>query len=78
MSVFAPANALDGWEVAIVAAAAVASWLVIHLLVLLDADRRGWHDKAAGTIVTQDFPRVWRRIDDEMNQRWKGYLHGRP
>ena len=31
--------------------AGMAAWTVVYLSSLLDKDRRGWHDKAAGTIV---------------------------
>ena len=31
-----------------------ASWLLVYLSALWDNNRRGWHDKAAGTVVVQE------------------------
>ncbi len=54
------------------------AWLLIYLSSAFDSEGRGWHDKAAVTVAVTSIPRVSRRIDDEMNQRWKDYLHRAP
>lgn len=69
-------EALNEWKIVVVAAASAALWLMVHLSAAAHADRRGWHDRAAGTAVIQDVPHARRRAEDEMNQRWKGFLHG--
>jgi uncharacterized RDD family membrane protein YckC len=76
--VYAGADALDGRETVVVVATAAVSWLVFHLSALLHSDRRGWHDRAAGTAVVGDSAGAYRRGDDEMAQRWRNFLHGQP
>lgn len=68
-------EALNERRIVIVAAASAALWSVVHLSAVAHADRRGWHDRAAGLMVIQDIPHARRRTDDEMNQRWKSFLH---
>ena len=41
---------------------AVGWWLLVHASTLWDSQRRGWHDRAAGTIVIQT-PRADRRSE---------------
>lgn len=62
----------------IVAGCGGVAWLLIYLPSAFDSEGRGWHDKAAATVAVTTIPRVSRRIDDEMNQRWKDYLHHAP
>ena len=68
------------WNTFIMLAGAVLAWLICHLSAVVDAKGRGWHDKAADTIITQTAisQTALRRLrrNDYMNQRWQHYLHG--
>lgn len=41
----------DGWRLVIGVGAGVAAWTAVYGSALLDSGGRGWHDKAAGTVV---------------------------
>ncbi len=71
VSMILPGTRMGGSGVLVVAGVGIASWLLIHLSPIWDRERRGWHDKAAGTSVVQDVPHAWRRTDDAANQRWR-------
>ena len=47
----ASSAALGVWGLVVGAGAAAAGWTAVYASVLLDDDRRGWHDKLAGTVV---------------------------
>ena len=47
----ASSAALGVWSLVVGAGAAAAGWTAVYASVLLDDDRRGWHDKLAGTLV---------------------------
>ena len=49
----ASSAALGVWGLVVAAGAAAAGWTAVYASVLLDDDRRGWHDKLAGTVVVR-------------------------
>ncbi len=52
---------------------AVGWWLLVHASALWDSQRRGWHDKAAGTIVIKA-PRPRRSAQGpEIPKKWQGW-----
>ena len=52
---------------------AVGWWLLVHASALWDSQRRGWHDKAAGTIVIKT-PRPHRSGQGpEIPKKWQGW-----
>ena len=44
---------IGGFGVLVGAGVGLAAWTVVYLSALLDKDGRGWHDKAAGTVVVE-------------------------
>lgn len=45
-----------GWAVLVGADAGLAAWMLVYASSLWDPDGRGWHDKAAGTVVVAGAP----------------------
>ena len=55
------------------AGAGVAMWALVYASSLFDKNGRGWHDKAAGTVIT-DAPRHYRSAQGpEIPQNWQGW-----
>ena len=61
---------IGGFGVLVGAAVGLAAWTVVYLSSLLDKNGRGWHDKAAGTIVVEAscLPQTPARQDPQPQQ----------
>ncbi len=54
-------------------AAGVAAWVLVYASSLFDSHGRGWHDKAAGTIVIQALRQAEPTQGREIPQKWQGW-----
>ncbi len=65
----------DFWPIA---GAAVVSWALVYLSSLFDKNRRGWHDKVAGTIVVCATDDVIERLQERASKGRGPHPQARP
>jgi len=66
----------DFWGTA--AGGAAVPWALVYASSLFDRNRRGWHDKAAGTIVVRATDDVIERLQERAAKGWRPHPQARP